>query len=349
MPELRKDPIIGRWVIIATRRAKRPADYTFSIEAEEAPTDHRKDCPFCEGNESLTLPEIFALRKKGTAPNTPGWSVRIIPSVSPFLSIKGDLDRHGKGMYDLMNGVGTHEIVIPTPRHDAGPFIKDIQQIEKLTEVLIKRMRELKKDPRLKYVLIFKNHGKAAGGGNIRHQHVQLIATPATPKRVKEELAGAKCYFDYKDRCIFCDMIKQELDAKKRVFIHMDGFVALNPYCSRFPFETWILPTKHSCDFDKMTKDEIKSFSKTFQLTLGKLARTLGDFPYNIVLHTAPFRRRKKRGYWETIEDDYHWHIEIMPRLTQVAGFEWGSGFYINSTPPEEAAKYLMGAGDVAA
>ena len=341
MPELRKDPIIGRWVIIANERARRPSDYIFAIEREEAPTDHRKGCPFCEGNESLTPREIFALRKKGTLPDTPGWSVRVIPSVSPFLSIKGDLDRHGKGMYDLMNGVGTHEIIIPTPRHDAGPFIKDIQQIEKLNDVLITRMHELKKDPRLKYVLIFKNHGKSAGGGNIRHQHLQLIATPATPKRVKEELVGAKCYFDYKDRCVFCDMIKQELDAKKRVFIHMDGFVALNPYCSRFPFETWILPTKHSCDFDKMTKDEIKNFSKTLQLTLGKLVRTLGDFPYNIILHTAPFRRRKKRGYWETIEDDYHWHIEIMPRLTQVAGFEWGSGFYINPTSPEDACKYL--------
>ena len=188
MPELRKDPIIGRWVIIATERAKRPSDYTFAIEAEDTPVDHRKDCPFCEGNESLTPPEIYALRKKDTAPNTPGWSVRVIPSISPFLSIKGDLDRHGKGMYDLMNGVGTHEIVIPTPRHDAGPFIKDVQQIEKLTEVLITRMRELKKDPRFKYVLIFKNHGKSAGGGNIRHQYLQLIATPATPKRVKEEL-----------------------------------------------------------------------------------------------------------------------------------------------------------------
>lgn len=341
MPELRKDPIIGRWVIVATERAKRPNDFSFAREEEAAPREDQ--CPFCEGNESLTTPEIYALRKKGARPNSPGWQIRVFPSVSPFLHIKGDLDRHGKGMYDLMNGIGAHEIIVATPEHDPGSFMQDLSQIEKLTATLIKRMHELKKDRRLKYVLIFKNHGKVAGGGNIRHQHLQLIATPVTPKRVKEELAGSKYYFDYKDRCVFCDMLRQELEQKERVCLDSKGFMSINPYCSRFPFETWILPKRHSCDFDTMTKEEIKNFSAAFQLTMMKLAKTLGDFPYNIILHTAPFRRRKKKGYWETIEDDYHWHIEIMPRLTQVAGFEWGSGFYINSVPPEKACGYLKG------
>ncbi len=340
MPELRKDPIIGRWVIVATERAKRPTD--FSFEKEDSLSPHTK-CPFCEGNESLTPPEVYALRKNRTRPDAPGWDIRVVPSISPFLNILGDLDRHGKRMYDLMNGIGAHEVLIATPHHGPDAFIKDLPQIEKLTEVIIKRMRELKKDQRLKYVLIFKNHGKTAGGGNIPHEHFQLIATPVTPKRVKEELVGSKRYFDYKDRCIFCDMIRQELDQNERVFLEVDNFLALNPYCSRFPFETWILPRKHSCDFDAMTKDEIKSFSRIFQLTMDGMIKTLGDFPYNMILHTAPFRRRKKKGYWETIENDYHWHIEIMPRLTQVAGFEWGSGFYINPTPPEEACRYLKG------
>ena len=347
MPELRKDPIIGRWVIIATERGKRPSD--FSFEQEKKAAQPTTKCPFCEGNESLTPPEIYALRKKGTSPNTPGWDIRVVPSISPFLDTKGDLDRHGKGVYDLMNGIGAHEVLIATPQHDPSTFIKDLSQIEKLTGVVIKRIQELKKDQRLKYVLIFKNHGRVAGGSRISHQHIQLIATPVTPKRVKEELVGSKRYFDYKDRCIFCDMIKQELDQNERVFLELDGFVAINPYCSRFPFETWILPKKHSCDFYTMNKKDIKAYSKIFQLTMEKLAKTLGNFPYNIVLHTAPFRRRKKKGYWETIQDDYHWHIEIMPRLTQVAGFEWGSGFYINPTPPEEACKYLKGTKNVSA
>ena len=344
MPELRKDPIIGRWVIVATERAKRPSDFSFSTSPGSVSPEK---CPFCEGHESMTPPEVYALRKKGTKPNKPGWSVRVIPSISPFLSTKGDLDRHGQGMYDLTNGVGAHEILIATPYHDSETFIKNLSQIEKLNDVIIERMRELKKDKRLKYVLLFKNHGGVAGGSNLGHQHVQLIGTPVTPKRVKEELVGAKKYFDYKDRCIFCDMIKQELREEKRVITEEDGFIAINPYCSRFPFETWILPKRHSCDFDTMTKQEIKGYSKLFQITMAKLAKTLGDFPYNIILHIAPFRRTKEKGYWETIENDYHWHIEIMPRLTQVAGFEWGSGFYINPTPPEDACKFLKEANNV--
>jgi len=176
-----------------------------------------------------------------------------------------------------------------------------------------------------------------------------MIATPVTPKRLKEELVGSRQYFEYKDRCIFCDMLRQELEQKDRVVLEADGFVAINPYCSRFPFETWILPKHHSCDFDTMTKKEVKGFSKALKLTMEKLEHALGDFPYNMILHMAPFRRRKKKGYWETIEQDYHWHIEIMPRLTQVAGFEWGSGFYINPVPPEDACKYLRKDDNVAA
>jgi UDPglucose--hexose-1-phosphate uridylyltransferase len=341
MPELRRDPIIGRWVIIATERAKRPSD--FSYGKDEAASAPGSPCPFCEGNEAMTPPEVFALRKKGTKPNEAGWGIRVIPSISPFLKTEGDLDRHGSGMYDLMNGIGAHEIIIATPDHDTGTFIQDLSQIEKLTEVIIKRMKYFKKDARLKYVLIFKNHGRVAGGGNLWHQHLQLIATPVTPKRVKEKLTGAKRYFDYKDRCIFCDMIRQEDGRAERTLVEDDGFIAINPYCSRFPFETWILPKRHSCDFSTITKNEIHGFSSILKLTMEKLTKTLGDFPYNIVLHTAPFRRRKKKGYWDTIEEDFHWHMEIMPRLTQVAGFEWGSGFYINPTSPEDACRYLKG------
>lgn len=325
-------------MIVATGRAKRPSDFSYS--PGDFPPRGAK-CPFCEGNEKLTPREIYALRKEPAQPNKPGWDIRVIPSISPFLSMTGDLDRHGDGMYDLMNGVGAHEIIIATPSHDPGAFIGDISQIEKLTRVVITRMQELKKDERLKYTLLFKNHGKVAGGSNLNHQHLQLIATPATPKRVKEELVGSKRYFDYKDRCVFCDMLRQELEAKERVILESGKFVSINPYCSRFPFETWILPKFHSCDFDTMTKEDIKDYSFAFQATMKMLTRALGDFPYNIVLHTAPSRRKPEKGYWETIKLDYHWHIEIMPRLTQVAGFEWGSGFYINPTPPEAACEYL--------
>ncbi len=338
MPELRKDPIIGRWVIIATERAKRPSD--FKVErAENLPL---KKCPYCEGNEDMTPPEIMALRKPGSKPNSPGWEVRVVPSVSKYLNPKGDLDRHGKGIYDLMNGVGTHEVIIMTPKHTGGVHIIDEAQISKVVEVLIKRISQLKQDKRLKYVLIFANHKKIAGGSDLGHLHIQLIATPVTPKRVKEELAGSKRYYDYKDRCVICDMIKQELKEDQRVICKIDGFIAINPFCSRFPFETWIMPIEHSCDFDRVSKStDLKNFGKIYRTIFTKMNKVIGDFPFNAILHTAPFRRRQREGYWETIESDYHWHIEIMPRLTQIAGFEWGSGFYINDIPPEDACKAL--------
>ena len=338
MRELRRDPIIGRWVIIATDRAKRPTDFAVLPERK---ADEGKDCPFCEGHESMTPPEILAVRPKEGAANGPGWKIRVVPSISGFLSTKGDLDRHGKGVYDLMNGVGAHEIVIMTPQHAVKNYELSTTQIKELVVVLIQRMKELRKDARLKYALIFNNHGKPAGGGHIGHLHMQLIATPATPKRVKEELAGAKRYFDYRDRCIFCDMLSQELKEDKRLITKIDGFAAINPFCSRFPFETWIMPVKHSCDFDSMKKADIENFANILKEVFSRLHSVLGDFPYNMILHTAPFRRRRKKGYWETIEEDFHWHIEIMPRLTRVAGFEWGSGFYINSMPPEDACKFL--------
>ncbi|MEW6171406.1 MAG: galactose-1-phosphate uridylyltransferase, partial [Candidatus Omnitrophota bacterium] len=168
----------------------------------------------------------------------------------------------------------------------------------------------------------------------------QLIATPVTPKRVKEELEGSKRYFDYHERCIFCDLIKQELEQKDRLILDIDGFIAIAPFASRFPFEVWILPKDHSCDFIKLTPDHRKYLATVIKKILLKLKVGLKDPPYNYILHTAPFRR-PKGGYWKTIDQDFHWHIEIMPRLTRVAGFEWGTGFYICPLPPENAAKFL--------
>ena len=258
-----------------------------------------------------------------------------------FLNAKGDLDRHGKGIYDLMNGIGAHEIIVMAPSHGAVDYSIDETHLTGIVEAVIHRIKQLRKDDRLKYALIFKNHGKVAGGEGLNHPHLQLIATPATPKRVKEELTGAKRYFEYRDRCIFCDLIKQEQSENKRIICESDEFLAINPFCSRFPFETWILPKVHSCDFDTMKKPDMAKFGQIFKEVFMRLYKILGDFPYNAILHTSPFRRRRGRGYWETIEDDFHWHVEIMPRLTQVAGFEWGSGFYINPMPPEDACKFL--------
>lgn len=357
MPELRRDPIIGRWVIIATERAKRPRD--FAPAHEELPEG---ECPFCEGVESQTPPEIFAIRTlKGTStlkhvpfrvgtgnknksPNTPGWDVRVVPSIAPTLQI-GDglnLNRRGKGMYDLMDDVGAHEIVIETPQHIANIADLEEAQIAKVMESYVDRILDLRDDHRFKYVLVFKNYGRDAGGGRVKHARSQLIATPVTPKRVKEELVGAKRYYDYKERCIFCDIISQEFETKKRLIADTDSFIAFTPFASRFPFEICITSQEHSCDFFSLNKKDFSNLATILKLVLSKVKNALGDPHYNYILHTAPFRTAEaKAGYWKTINHDYHWHIEIIPRLTRIAGFEWGTGFYINPTPPEEAAKYL--------
>ena len=336
MPELRKDPIIGRWVIIATERSKRPDQ--FSGGDQNAPAE--KSCPFCEGSEKDTPPEIYALRPRHTAPNTPGWEIRVVPSIAPFLRIEGELERRGKGLYDLMNGIGAHEIVIETNKHTGNMADLSEEQIVKVIDTYIDRIVDLEKDERFKYVLVFKNYGWTAGAGRVKHSRSQLIATPVNPKRVKEELLGARTYYDYHDRCVFCDLIRQELASKERIILDVDGFVAITPFAARFPFEAWILPKKHSCDFTSLDTPGKLGLATTMKKVLAKLKKGLNDPPYNYIIHTAPFRRAKA-GYWKSIDYDYHWHIEIMPRLTRVAGFEWGTGFYICPLPPEDAAKFL--------
>lgn len=336
MPELRKDPVIGRWVIIATERAKRPDQFSSSQQE----TASEKPCPFCEGSETQTPPEIYSVRPKHTQSNGPGWELRVVPSIAPFLMIEGGLDRRGKGLYDVMNGVGAHEVVIETNQHIANMADLSEGQVAKVITCYIDRILDLEKDKRFKYVLVFKNYGWTAGGGRVRHSRSQLIATPVNPKRVKEELAGSRFYYDYHERCVFCDLIKQELESKERLILDIDGFIAVTPFAARFPFEVWILPKRHSSDFTTLDMPGRLDLARVLKKVLGKLKKGLNDPSYNYVLHTSPFRRQKI-GYWKSIDYDYHWHIEVMPRLTRVAGFEWGTGFYICPLPPEDAAKFL--------
>jgi len=338
MPELRKDPLIGRWVIIATERAKRPVDFVASHD-ESTP---QSDCPFCEGKESQTPKEIFAIRESGSQRDQPGWKVRVVPSIKPVLRIEGQLNRRANGMYDVMDGIGAHEIVVETPQHISNAADLSVEQIHAALQASVTRIADLERDPRFRYVLWFKNYGSIAGAGGLQHSRSQLIATPVTPLRVKEELVGARRYFEDKERCLVCDLLNQEQEAKTRVVIDSPHMVALCPFASRFPFELWIVPKRHRCDFAKMDPQELADLASVFKQILSRLKAVLDDPPYNALLHTAPMRHhRTKVGYWKTIEEDYHWHIELITRLTREAGFEWGSGFYINPTPPEESARYL--------
>ena len=328
MPELRKDPITGRWVIISTDRGKRPNDFV----RESVTIKGTGFCPFCSGNESKTPPEILAYGRNGGAKDTPGWSVRVVPNKFPALGIEGGLDREGEGLFDRMNGVGAHEVVIETPDHRSTLATIPDKAIEEVLWAYRDRVLDLKNDRRFRYILIFKNHGEAAGA-SLEHTHSQLIALPIVPKRVREEVDNSRKYYEEKERCIFCDMIKQEVETASRVISENEHFIALAPYAPRFPFETWLLPKQHSSAFENQQTPIYASLASQLREILVRLDVVLDRPAYNYVIHTSPIG--------EEINDHYHWHIEMMPKLTKVAGFEWGTGFYINPTPPEEAARFL--------
>lgn len=327
MPELRKDPVIGRWVIISTERGKRPTDY-----GKEPEPDIARLCPFCVGNEDKTPSETIAYGEAGREKNKPGWRIRGVPNKFPVLQIEGGIDRKGDGMYDKMNGIGAHEVLIETPNHKEEISEMDDHRVEEILWAYRDRIIDLRRDTRFEYILIFKNKG-AAAGASLTHPHSQLIATPMVPVRVRQEILGGKQYFDYKERCIFCDMIIQELDSNVRVVAENDRFVAFEPYAARFPFETWILPKAHDSHFEDLQKSEALDLSKILKKILKKIKIVLDDPAYNYIIHNSPLK--------DPPLAHYHWHMEVIPKLSKIAGFEWGTGFYINPTPPEEAAQFL--------
>jgi len=329
MPELRKDPIIERWVIISVERGKKPTDYN-SIQVSKKKGGF---CPFCSGNEHTCPPEIIAFRPDRSKPNTPGWTLRVVPNKFPALQIEGHLTKTGEGIYDRMNGIGAHEVIIENPDHELTLSTMPLNAVENVLLAYHYRMADLKKDIRFKYVLIFKNEGDAAGA-SLEHSHSQLIALPIVPKRVKEEFDSARQYYDYKERCVFCDIIRQEKESKIRIISENEDFVSISPFAPRAPFETWILPKRHESKFiPDGSPSRLARLAEILQLTLKQIDRVLEVPPYNFIIHTSPFE--------DEINEHYHWHIEIMPKLTKIAGFEWGTGFYINPTTPEEAARFM--------
>ena len=328
MPELRKDPIGRRWVIIATERAARPTDFR---QQEEDASDLDK-CPFCEGREAQTPPEIFVIRPSGSAPNGPGWRVRVVSNKFPALRIEGGTDRTKVGIFTRMDGIGAHEVIIETTDHHTHLGLLPPEHIADVVRACLHRYRDLRGDPRFEYVLLFRNHRRRAGA-SLSHPHSQLIALPVVPKRADEEVDAAELYFGQKGACIYCTMLEQEREATERLVFENDRFTVLAPYASRFPFETWILPREHQADFGELAAGDVLPFAQALHATLGRLNACLYNPPYNFIIHTLPYKRESRHAY--------HWHVEIIPSLSRVAGFEWGSGFYINPIVPEEGARFL--------
>jgi len=327
VPELRREPVSGRWVIIATERAGRPTDFKTNPQIIKS-----SFCPFCEGNEDKTPPEILAYRENGTETNTRGWRVRVVPNKFPALQIEGEQNKRGEGIYDMMNGIGAHEVIIESPRHIQSLTALDNGNIAEVLLCYRDRLLDLKNDKRFVYGLLFKNVGISAGA-SLEHSHSQLIVTPIVPQLVANELERAGTFYQHRGRCLFCDMIQQEIDTNRRIIISTDNFVAFAPFASRFPFETWILPRKHKTHFENLEGFEVEELTHVLKSALIKLETALDLPPYNFIIHSTPFNINES--------DYYHWHIEIIPRLTNIAGFEWGTGFYINPTPPEQAAETL--------
>jgi len=328
MSELRRDPVDGRWVIIAAERRKRPVDF----QTKEYEDKTAEKCPFCEGREDQTPPEIYAIRDPRTIPNKPGWQVRVIPNKFPALRIEGQLHREGVGYFDKMSGTGAHEVIIETPDHQSRRSTMSPQALENVFRAYRERIVDLRHDRRFKYVLVFKNFGEAAGA-SLAHPHSQLIALPIMPKHIVEEMNGAREYYHYKERCIFCDIIQQEIDMEERIVCQNEGFIAICPWAPIFPFEVWILPRQHDSCFEDCNPLQLANMAAIATEVHKRLDAALRKPNYNSILHTSPFD--------EQYNNYYHWHLEIMPRLTRTAGFEYGSGFYINPVPPEEAAGFL--------
>lgn len=335
MNELRRDPMSGRWTIIEKREK---IDFETLI-GKRREKSSQKTCPFCEGNEQKIQPEIYSVRKPGSHKNSPGWQVRVVPDPFPILETRGPMDERGYGIFDVLNGIGVHEVIIEHPLHFKSFSDFSIEHYQRVIEVMQNRIIEIKKDIRFRYVLIHKNYGEASADF-LEHSHSHVLATPITPRRVKSELDYAKDYYEYKERCIYCDMLYLELDKKERNIIEDGDFLVIAPFASRRPFEIWILPEQHETFFEQNTNQ--RQLAETIIMIMTKISKLLKNPDYIITLHNGPnITAAEKRGYWKTVRKDYHWHIEIVPRLHSSTSFELGSGFSINPVAPEIAAKIL--------
>ncbi len=334
MPQVRQDIVTGRWVIIATERGKRPESFAQSTQEVSggSPGEPPADCPFCPGHESLTPPELLAYDGPGRAPDTPGWKVRVVPNKFPALTAEGNLEPRTAGIYRQFDGVGFHEVIIHSPDHwrSLGELARE--QVALYLTACRERYQERGRDERIKYIHLIENHGRPAGA-SIEHPHSQLFALPLVPPVILEELAGMRRWRMERGTCLFCSILEEEERTGDRLVGTSADFVAFEPFASRVPFETWLVPRHHSAHFSKLPDRGIEDLAGLLGETLGRLQHALNDPPYNLILHSALCER--------CADPEFHWHIEIWPTLSRPAGFEWGTGIMVNTALPEESAAFL--------
>ncbi len=332
MPTFRKDPLSERWVVFAEGRDERPNE--FERNGHRRP-DAR--CPFCAGHEVDTPPQITAYSSTAPASHASGdnceWIVRVVPNKYPAFQPQGSCSPVGQGLYVGCAAVGTHEVIVESPRHVAS--LSELNDVELTLMMRAYRDRMVaiqQQSTQLRYALVFKNVGPEAGA-SLEHSHSQLVATPMVPHEVEREILAARRLYRQHGRCFFCQVLEQELEERHRFVAETEHFVAVCPYASRMPYEMWILAREHASHFECQADDLLTELAVFLQQLIRRLESVHGRLAYNYFIHTAPFDTSPLRHY--------HWHIEIFPRLTTPAGFEWGAGYYINPVPPERAAAIL--------
>ena len=336
--QLRKDHLSGQWVIIASERSKRPDEFR-SVRPEKMQATDLVFCPFCRGNEAKTPQEIFAVRDDGSAPDAPGWRVRVVSNKFPALT-RGEMPRKmSRGIFEFMDGVGVHEVVIESPDHGLEMSDLPIRHLAEVLGAYRRRVQSIETEAQYKYIQLFKNKGREAGA-SLSHPHSQIVAMPIIPRRIKEEIYGADRFYDRSGECIFCRTIREEQAAEERLILANGHFAAFAPFASRFPFEMRIFPLRHEPSFSAVRDEELLSLAEILKVVLTKLKTVVSDPPYNLVLHQSPHPDQARKD-WPRLARICHWYLEILPVLTHIAGFEWGTGYYINPVPPEGAAKFL--------
>jgi UDPglucose--hexose-1-phosphate uridylyltransferase len=336
--ELRKDYLLNRWVVIATERSRRPTDF-----AKQKPETAKSTvCPLCVGNEHMTPPALMLYLKEngeikkakdplvGERPKN--WLIRGISNLYPAFSPPRQPEDETQIMKsdNFGDAIGHHEVLIESPNHDEDPADAELPQLELLINAYIDRLKELSAKPYVKYVSIFRNYGQEAGA-SLSHAHSQIIATPMIPTTIHEELKASKAVYDEHGKCVFCDIIEREAKSPRLVF-DSDDFIVLAPYASVTPMEFWIIPKKHTPNILNLTPNEISAFAKTLKASLKALKELVNDPPYNYGFHLAINKEA---------QDNYHWHLEVYPKLSIWAGFEISTGIYINTVTPETAADSL--------
>jgi UDPglucose--hexose-1-phosphate uridylyltransferase len=320
--ELRKDPTRGQWVLIRPKAGPQIDD----------------PCPYCPGAEHVTGGEIAAYRKEGSAPNSPDWTVRVVPETDAYFRIEWELIREGVGMFDMITPRGASELIIESPRHDDTPATMPLDQMEAVLWMYRDRLLDLKRDGQIRDILVSRRHRKP--GVPAHHPYSRVTAIPIVFDETRRELREAREYYQYKRRCLYCDILRQETTAEARVVKLTTHFAALVPYAARSLLELWIVPRQHACSYeDSLTADSSRDLARLLSDGFGATARAFDDPGYEMALHTAPnLRSRILQGDWATIRDDYHWHIEIVAQPERMNRL---GGIFVNETAPEVTAAVL--------